>query len=414
MRTLYNIATYGACTIVWIAQFFNKKMLLFNRGRKETFCILSEKLSNKDHTVWFHCASLGEYEQGVPIMKAIKKQFPQYKLLVSFFSPSGYENKKNSTLADAVVYLPMDTLKNARRFVSYIQPVLAVFVRYEFWPNYLFELQRQQTPTLLVSGLFNKDQVFFKSYGKFMRKTLSCFNHIFVQEEASKKLLNQISINNVTISGDTRFDRVSMQTESDNTLDFVTAFKDNTTCIVCGSTWPEDEAILTSYLNNAPHTVKFIIAPHKIDHLKIEAFRKRIKKSSICYSEKEGQDISEFQVLIIDTIGLLAKIYSSADIAYVGGAMGTTGLHNILEPATFGIPIIIGKNFKRFPEAIYLHNKLGLYSVSTPEECSQIFHKLATNLSFRKQTGAISSHFINSHKGATQITMSHINTLLLQ
>ena len=411
MRTLYNIATYGASAFLWAAQFFNKKLQFFVQGRKQTFDILSQKIQPKSTTIWFHCASLGEYEQGVPIMEAIKKQFPQHQLLVSFFSPSGFENKKEGSLADVTVYLPMDTKKNVARFINVIRPVLAVFVRYEFWPNYLFELKKQQVPTLLVSGLFRKEQIFFKYHGKFMRKALKCFDHIFVQEKASKKILSEISIKNTTVSGDTRFDRVSQQIEQDNTLDFIDAFKGDSTCLVCGSTWSEDEAVLLPFLNAAKNDIKFIVAPHHIDTSKIESFRKKLTKSSVLFTEKEGKDLSQFSVLIIDTIGLLTKIYSYADIAYVGGAMGSTGLHNILEPATFGIPIVIGKTFDGFPEANRLQQLAGLYSIATPEECSQILQKLLADTSLREKTGMIAGHFINSNTGATRMVMDYIDGL---
>lgn len=375
--------------------------MLFVNGRKDVFEILRQKISREDKTVWFHCASLGEFEQGVPIMEAIKKQRPDLKITVSFFSPSGFEVKKRTPLADVVVYLPMDTPANAKKFVAAVNPTMAHFVKYEFWPNYLFELQKKSIPTYLVSGVFRKDQIFFKSYGGFMRKALQSFDHFFLQDKNSEGLLKNIGFNNVTVSGDTRFDRVSHQIELDNTLPFADEFKGNSLCVVCGSTWPEDEAVLMDYINSAPESVKFIIAPHKIETEKIEAFRNKINKKTILHSEKDAVDITQYAVLIIDCIGLLGKLYSYADIAYIGGAMGKTGLHNILEAATFGVPIIIGKNYADFPEAIHLRELAGLYSIQNASECAEIIHKFVNDAKLREKTGMIAGHFVNKNTGAT-------------
>lgn len=389
---------------------FSKKMNLFVEGRKTVFEILQQKISPSDKTIWFHCASLGEFEQGVPIMEAVKKLKPDHKIVISFFSPSGFEIKKNTSLADAVVYLPMDTPSNARKFISAIHPSLAFFVKYEFWPNYLFALQKNNIPTLLVSGVFRKNQLFFKPYGGFMRKALSKFEHFFLQEENSAKLLKGIGFENVTVSGDTRFDRVSHQIEMDNTLRFAEDFKGYSLCIVCGSTWPEDEAVLLEYINASRNHVKFILAPHKIEADKIEKFRAKITKKSILHSERGDVNISEYSVLIIDCIGLLSKLYSYADVAYVGGAMGKTGLHNILEPATFGVPIVIGKNYDSFPEASNLRQLGGLFSIKNASECSEILNKLIQDKTFRTKTGMICGHYVNKNTGATKQLAEYIES----
>jgi len=371
---------------------------------------LQQKISTTDKTIWFHCASLGEFEQGVPIMEAIKNLKPDHKIVVSFFSPSGYEIKKNTPLADVVVYLPMDTPSNAKKFISAVHPSFTFFVKYEFWPNYLFELQKRTVPTLLISGVFRGDQIFFKSYGGFMKRALKSFDHFFLQEENSEELLKSIGFTNTTVSGDTRFDRVSHQIEMDNTLKFAEEFKGNSLCIVCGSTWPEDEAVLLDYINSSPENVKFIIAPHKIEADKIEDFTKRIVKKTVLHSKIDEVNISDYSVLIIDCIGLLSKLYSYADIAYVGGAMGKTGLHNILEPATFGVPIVIGKNFQEFPEAKRLRDLAGLFSISNAAECTEILNKLILNDSLRNKTGMIAGHFINKNTGATQKIIDYFKT----
>lgn len=408
MHTIYNLSIYLASFGLRIVALFNKKMKLFVNGRKDVFEILQQKISSEDKTIWFHCASLGEFEQGVPIMEAIKKQRPDHKIVVSFFSPSGFEVKKNTPLADAVVYLPMDIRANAKKFLAAVRPTMALFVKYEFWPNYLFELQKKNVPTYLVSGVFRKDQIFFKSYGGFMRKALQSFDHFFLQDENSEELLKNIGFSNVTVSGDTRFDRVSHQIEMDNTLKFAEDFKGNSLCIVCGSTWPEDEVVLLDYINAAPENVKFIIAPHKIEADKISGFTKKIVKKTVLHSNKDEVNISDYDVLIIDCIGLLSKLYSYADIAYVGGAMGSTGLHNILEPATFSVPIVIGKNYDEFPEAIRLRDLAGLFSIRNAPECSETLNKLVANKDFRTKTGMISGHFVNKNTGATAKIMRHI------
>lgn len=412
MRTLYNLLIHITSFGLKIVALFNKKIKLFVDGRRDVFKILENKIQLNEKTIWFHCASLGEYEQGVPIIQAFKKQHPHFKIVVSFFSPSGYENKKNSTLADVIVYLPMDTQKNAQRFINAVNPTLSIFVKYEIWPNYLFELKKQNIPTLLISGVFRKNQLFFKGYGGFMRNALFSFNHIFLQDENSEKLLQSIGFANTTVSGDTRFDRVSHQIEVDNSLPFVKEFKGESICIVCGSTWPEDEAVLLNYINTAPENVKFIIAPHNIHTEKIASFAKKLTKKVLLHSKKESVNIALYDVLIIDCIGLLTKLYYYANIAYVGGAMGKTGLHNILEAATFGVPIVIGKNYQEFPEAIRLRNLSGLFVVNDAKETASILSKLVTNKNFREKTGMIAGHFVNQNTGATQTVINWINNNL--
>lgn len=410
MHTIYNLLIHFVSFGLRIVALFSKKMKLFVNGRRNVYETLQQKISATDKTIWFHCASLGEFEQGVPIMEAIKNLKPDHKIVVSFFSPSGYEIKKNTPLADVVVYLPMDTPSNAKKFISAVHPSFTFFVKYEFWPNYLFELQKRTVPTLLISGVFRGDQIFFKSYGGFMKRALKSFDHFFLQEENSEELLKSIGFTNTTVSGDTRFDRVSHQIEMDNTLKFAEEFKGNSLCIVCGSTWPEDEAVLLDYINSSPENVKFIIAPHKIEADKIEDFTKRIVKKTVLHSKIDEVNISDYSVLIIDCIGLLSKLYSYADIAYVGGAMGKTGLHNILEPATFGVPIVIGKNFQEFPEAKRLRDLAGLFSISNAAECTEILNKLILNDSLRNKTGMIAGHFINKNTGATQKIIDYFKT----
>jgi 3-deoxy-D-manno-octulosonic-acid transferase len=408
LGVLYNIFIKLFTRILPAIGLLSPKLKLFVNGRKLTFQVLNKKILAEDRVLWFHCASLGEYEQGVPVMEALKKKYPDYKLLVTFFSPSGYEAKKNSTLADVIVYLPIDTMVNAKRFIQCIKPALAVFVKYEFWPNYLKVLQSKNIPAIFISTTFREDQAFFKWYGGFMRKTLQTIDHFFVQDKISQALIEKQGFDNVTLSGDTRFDRVSHQIEMNNHVDFISEFINERLCIVIGSSWPEDEDIFTDYINEASDKVCFIIAPHEIKDSSVNALKEKIKKKTVLYSEKEGKNLKNQQVFVMNTIGYLSRIYSYADIAYVGGAMGTGGLHNILEPATFGIPIVIGKNFEKFREAKQLQKLAGLFSISSADEFAEVMHKLVGDTKFREKTGMISGHFINSNTGATEIIVAYL------
>ncbi len=383
-------------------------MKLFVNGRKAVFSYLKENISDKDEIIWLHAASLGEFEQGVPVLEALKKEFPAYKILVTFFSPSGYEVKKNNPLADFTTYLPLDTKANAKKFIELVNPKLAIFVKYEVWPNYLKYLKENKSPSLLISGNFRKDQVFFKSQGNFMKNVLKSFDHLFVQNQSSKELLNFHGFKNVSISGDTRFDRVSQQLQLDNKLDFIEDFKNNKICLVCGSTWPEDENLLLEFINTAEDDVKIILAPHQIKEKQIENFRNQLQKESVLFSEKSNHNLKDFPILIIDTVGLLTKIYAYANLAYVGGAAGNTGLHNILEPAAFGVPILIGKNHQKFPEAKLLLNKGGLFAVKTSAECTAVLNKLVNDENYRNKIGTISKEFIQENQGATPKIMDFI------
>lgn len=345
-------------------------------------------------------ASLGEFEQGVPIIEEVKKLYPHHKIVISFFSPSGFRVKKNTPLANAVVYLPIDTAKNSRQFIKEIHPDIAIFIKYEFWPNYLRELKKKNIPAILVSGVFRKDQLFFKSYGKWMRRSLQTFDHFFVQNPASKKLLESIGIQNVTVSGDTRFDRVAKQLQENNSLTFVEEFLGDKICVVAGSTWPGDEELLLEYINKKVGKVKFILAPHQINKENIEKLRRKLKPKVILFSEKDNKNLAEYDVLIIDTIGLLSRIYNYAHIAFVGGAAGNTGLHNILEAATFGIPVITGNNIGKFPEALQLRKLAGLYTVEDKAELDEVLTKMIDDRNFREKTGMIAGHFVQSNTGA--------------
>lgn len=387
-------------------------MKLFVQGRKASFSKLSV-LSKQDDIIWFHAASLGEFEQGRPLIEDIKRQYPKYKILITFFSPSGYEVQKEYELADVVCYLPFDTKKKVKRFVELVQPKMGIFIKYEFWPNLLNELQAASIPTILISGIFRKNQSFFKSYGGWFRKSLKAFDYFFVQDEASKELLENIAFKNVSVSGDTRFDRVYEILQQDNTLDFIEEFKNKHYIVVAGSTWKEDEELLVNYINTKAKTdEKFIIAPHNMNEKSIQKMKDSIQKRAILFSEKQGQDLSVYQVLIVDTIGLLTKIYAYADTVYVGGGLAPDGVHNILEPATFGTPIVIGNIYDKFKEAVDLVALKGVISIRDQSSFSTIFIKLKSDVEFRRKTGKINEEYVKKNVGATTQIMNYINKQL--
>ena len=409
MLFLYNLVISIAGFFLKIVALFSPKIKLFVAGRKNVFSILEEKIKPSDKTIWFHSASLGEYEQGLPVIEKIKEKYPDHKIIITFFSPSGYEVRKNNTVADVTVYLPLDTKSNAKKFLKLAHPELAFFIKYEFWLNYLKELETSKTPTYLISGIFRDNQMFFKWYGGFYRKALKAFTYFFVQNESSKQKIEAIGFHNVIVSGDTRFDRVNAILERDNTLDYIENFKNNAPTIVIGSSWPKDEALLAEYINQAPDHVKFIIAPHNIKADQIASLKSQITKSTVLFSEKEHQDLSKFNVFIIDTIGLLTKIYSYGTIAYVGGGFGNPGIHNILEPATFGIPIVIGPNYSNFAEAVQLVALQGCIVISNNNELKESLDRLLNDQNFLEEKSRICRSYIQDNTGATNTIMNIVS-----
>ena len=410
MKFLYNFIVFISTLLLPIIGVFNKKIKLFVQGRNETFTKIS-KLKNLK-IIWFHAASLGEFEQARPIIEEIKKKYPAYKILVTFFSPSGYEIRKNYNLADVICYLPLDSKSNARKFIKEVNPALAVFIKYEFWPNLLNELKAKEVPTILVSGILREKQLFFKSYGGFMKRSLEAFHYFFVQDENSKTLLNSINFKSVIVAGDTRFDRVSKILEQDNSLDFINEFKGNKYTVVAGSTWQEGEELLVDYINNkASEDEKFIIAPHNIKKEAILELQKSINKKTVLFSAKADKNLSEHTVFIIDTIGILTKIYAAADVAYVGGGL-KTGLHNILEPATFGIPVVIGNKYDKFKEAVDLVKIGGCISIKNKEEFTESLINLKKDENLRRLTGVINKRYIQDNLGATKLIMNYLKNTL--
>lgn len=416
MSFIYNFILLFASQFLKILALFSPKLNLFVEGRKSVFETLKNNIQEFDKTIWFHAASLGEYEQGLPVIEKVKQKYPNHKIIITFFSPSGYEVRKNNTIADVTVYLPLDTSANAKLFLDLLHPEKVFFIKYEFWPNYLTELKKRSISTYLISGIFREKQLFFKWYGGFYRKALRTFSFFFVQNESSKLLLQSIGFSNVSVSGDTRFDRVVAILEKDNSLDYIAQFKNNQTTIVIGSSWPKDEELLIHFINHASNEIKFIIAPHNINKNQILNLKTQISKKTILFSEKERMlkqaqqdNLEDFQVFIIDTIGILTKIYSYADIAYVGGGFGNPGVHNLLEPATFGIPIVIGPNYSHFAEATALVGLGGCISIKNQSELNDAFNLLLQNEEERLEKGHICSTFVQMNKGATEHILRNIS-----
>lgn len=384
------------------------KTKAFVQGRNELWTQL-ETIPKNAEVVWMHCASLGEYEQGLPIVKGLKASKPEYFYLVTFFSPSGYEVRNTHGVANLATYLPWDTKKDVQRFIDIVRPKVALFVKYEFWPNMIDALHKANVPLFLVAGLFRSHQVFFKPWGAGYRKLLQGFNHLFVQNKPSLKLLSQIGIHHASISGDTRYDRVGA---SKAPVPFMERFVGDRKCIVAGSTWPEDDAVLIDAIVQTPKDWCWLIAPHEIHEKKLHQLMTKLPKGSLRYTKSRDSEFTNCPVLVLDTVGMLSRCYAYGAIAYVGGGMGTSGLHNILEPAAEGIPVVIGKNYQKFPEAISLIDLEGVVSVSSTDECTKQLTKLMQNDGLRNEKGIINTKFINQNQGATEKTLTHLNQIL--
>jgi len=411
IHILYNIILGIASPIVSMLGVFSNKVSVFNKGRKHVFEQLAAKLGSSDRVIWFHAASLGEFEQARPLIDACRNEFKNHKILLTFFSASGYEIQKNYANVDFVSYLPIDTSTNVKKFLNIIEPELAVFIKYEFWPNYFTEMGNRKIPLISVSSIFRTNQLFFKWYGKEYRKLLLGVHHFFVQNEHSKNLLETIGVKNITVSGDTRLDRVYELLNQDNQLEKITHFVRNQLCFVAGSTWEEDYNLINDFLTSSKE-IKIIIAPHEVNEKSIKALEKKIKVSFTKWSTYDLKSKVESNILIIDTIGQLTKIYSYASFAYVGGGMGNSGLHNTLEPAVYGIPIIIGKNYKQFQEVVNLIENKGVVSVEKESDFNIISNDLINNKELRNKFGNANSNYIVSNKGATPTIIKFVKPLL--
>ena len=400
-RITYNLILNLSYTLLRFLRFFSNKIRLFIVGRKEVFTHLESQGVNKGNWVWFHVASLGEFEQARPLILEYRQAFPKHKVLLTFFSPSGYEIQKKFNSADCICYLPWDTLGNVNRFLDFCNINRAIFVKYEFWPNYFNGLSKRKIPVYSVSSIFRPNQLFFKSYGKDYRSILYDIKHFFVQNNESKKLLNSIGIDKVSVSGDTRIDRVYDLTQNHQKIEIIEKFLKNQVCFVAGSTWPEDYELMDHFLKN-PIPIKIIIAPHEVSKQSIETLEKRIYLPYTKWSNFNEDRDTDKAVMIVDTIGQLAKIYRYAKFAYVGGGMKQSGLHNTLEPAAYGIPVVIGKYFRRFQEAVLLQQKGGISSVQSTNGFEKIIDALMNDQKLVERMGKINKNYIEMGKGASQ------------
>lgn len=402
---LYKLALLLAFPINKKArQFVNGRVGLMNKIRSDL-----EKASGE--RIWFHCASLGEFEQARPVIEAVRKEYPAYVIILTFFSPSGYEIRKNYSQADYIYYLPLDTPSNASRFVSILKPKAALFVKYEFWYHYLNVLQKHKTPTLSFSAIFRQNQVFFKPYASEYKQLLTWFEHIFVQDQLSADLLHIENIKQVSVTGDTRFDRVVEIAAARKEISVAEKFCNQSKTLVIGSSWPEDIAILLPALQNLEGTLKIIIAPHEITESALSSIEKSVSLPIIRFSKAEGKDLSAFSVLLIDNIGMLSSLYGYADLAYVGGAFGK-GLHNILEAAVYGIPVIFGPNYGKFREAKELLRVNGAVTVSNKADAERILQKLAGHEGERVKMGENAAMYVKQNTGATVDIMNHLKKIL--
>ena len=404
MLWLYNFGIFFYGLILNIFALFNPKAKLFVQGRKKIFSLIEQKITPGTRYVWFHFASLGEFEQGRPVLEKIKEIHPGKKIVVTFFSPSGYEVRKNYALADAIFYLPLDTAANARRFVALLNPEVAIFTKYEFWHHYFKALHKNKTQLFVISGIFRTDQVFFKWYGDFYRRTLGYVSHFFVQNEESLALLSSIHLENVSLSGDTRFDRVAENALAPKRFEAVEQFCGSSLVCVAGSTWPADERLLISLMDANPDW-KFILAPHEVTKGHIDEIEQLIP-GAIKYSAL-GAGGTDAQTLIIDNIGLLSSLYQYGKIAYIGGGFGV-GIHNTLEAAAFGIPVIFGPEYRKFQEAKDLVGIGAAKSIRNTAELHAAFEELTGN----PEAGIKSGNYVMSRTGATDQIIRHISQYL--
>ncbi len=408
MNFLYSIAIHFYAVAIKVAALFNEKAKLFVAGRKNWEQNLKSKIDPKAKYIWVHCASLGEFEQGRPLIEAVKEQFPEYKIVLTFFSPSGYEIRKNYALADVVAYLPLDTKRNARTFISIVNTEKVFFVKYEYWNNYITELHNRKIPLYLVSAIFRKEQPFFSKtpWGKWFLRMLFKVEHLFVQTKVSGELLESVGIKNYTVSGDTRFDRVAAIAAAAKDIPPVEKFKGSSLLVVAGSTWKPDEELLAAFINQSSG-VKFIIAPHEVSAANVSRIKQSITKPVIEYSKVQESEIANFDVIIIDSIGLLSSLYRYGNIAYIGGGFGV-GIHNILEAATFGLPVIFGPKYKKFKEAVDLIDEGGAFKIYCQTSMNRVLHKLTEDETHRRKAAEISKDYVAKNVGSTQLIIKKV------
>lgn len=406
MMTIYNIAITVYQWLIALASKWNEKAALLIKGQKNSFPALEEKIVPGQRYIWFHASSLGEFEQGRPLIEELKRREPEMRIVLTFFSPSGFEVRKNYLLADVVVYLPMDTRRNAVRFLDIVRPEKAVFIKYEFWANYLTELKQRNIPTFLVSAIFRPQQAFFKWYGKWYKHLLQTFQHLYVQDIESEKLLNTAGITNVTVAGDTRFDRVAEIAAQAKDLPLVTAFAEGRTVMVAGSSWPLDEDILFDYFNRHEN-LYLIVAPHVTSESHIDEICRKLKRTHARFTKTNETEAKQVDCLIIDCIGLLSSIYCYGQMAYIGGGFGV-GIHNVLEAAVYGVPVIFGPNYQKFREACGLIEAEGGFSINNLQQFENLMNRFETEKDFLKLCGEKSAKYVQLNLGATTIIMESL------
>ena len=401
---LYNISIVLYYIVVAFVSLWDKKAKQWIVGRKDIFKRMAEVISPEDKVVWIHAASLGEFEQGRPVIEKIREQQPEYKILVTFYSPSGYEIRKNYAGADYIFYLPIDTPGNAKKFLDVAHPEIAIIVKYEFWLNLLSELKRRGVRTYLISAIFRRNSIFFRSYGSIWRQALDSFEQMFVQNDESKELLHEIGFDNVVVAGDTRFDRVAEIARNVKKVPIVERFKGDSPLFVAGSTWGPDEEILQTLINDNPQ-IKFVVAPHEMENSRIERIIAQTKGGAVRYTQcNEESDFSKTQVLILDTIGILSSVYGYATWSYIGGGFGV-GIHNTLEAATFGLPIAFGPNYQKFKEARDMVALGAATKVESAEDLSAWFAPLRDDKSALQRAGSAAKSYTQRNQGATSLIM---------
>ena len=404
---LYNLAIGIYDLIVHIMAPFSRKPRKMMKGHWVVYELLRQQIEKDARYIWFHAASLGEFEQGRPLIEKIRAKYPDYKILLTFFSPSGYEVRKNYRGADVVCYLPFDKPRNVKKFLDISNPVMAFFIKYEFWKNYLDELNKRRIPVYSVSSIFRKDQIFFKWYGGTYRNVLKNFDYLFVQNEASRRFLSKIGINKVTVVGDTRFDRVLQIREEAKELPLVEKFKGDSFTLVAGSSWGPDEDLFLEYFNTHPE-MKLIIAPHVIDENHLVEIISKLKRPYVRYTRADERNVQKADCLIIDCFGLLSSIYRYGEVAYIGGGFGV-GIHNTLEAAVYGIPVVFGPKYQKFMEAKQLIEAQGAFSISNYEELGSLFDRFLTDEHFHRATGSNAGFYVTNNAGATDKVLSMIN-----
>jgi 3-deoxy-D-manno-octulosonic-acid transferase len=403
---IYNLVIYLYLLGVKIAALFQSKPAKMVQGHREVFDILREKIDPRAKYIWFHAASLGEFEQGRPLIERIRRDHPEYKILQTFFSPSGYEVRKNYAGADVVCYLPFDTPRNVRRFIDLARPAMAFFIKYEFWQNYLNELQRRQIPVYSVSSIFRPHQIFFRSYGRDYAKVLTTFTHLFVQNEESRQLLHSIGVDRTSVVGDTRFDRVLDIFHAAKQLPLVEAFKGDSLTLVAGSSWAPDEDLFIPYFNAHPE-MKLIIAPHVVNDAHLKEILGKLKRPAVRYTEATEENVKRADCLIIDCYGLLSSIYRYGEMAYIGGGFGVS-IHNVPEAAVYGIPVLFGPNNRKFMEAQQLKACEGAYEVSGAEDFNRRMDTFLTDSAAMKAAGERAGRYISEHAGALEKIMKAV------